>query len=104
MTEIVILKILALIIVCFSALDLICDISMSVSSELRKRFINDMQKTDDGVDNFVFNHFSDGIFRHLILVLLFGFILFAPVKKTKTDDGKTRIEMSIGKEDNHEVQ
>lgn len=104
MATIIILKILALIIVCFSALDLILDISMSVSSELRKLFVKEMLKKEDGVENFVHNHFSDGIFRHLLLVILFGFILFAPVKKTKTDEGTTKIEMSIGKEGNHEVQ
>lgn len=104
MATIIILKIFALIIVCFNVLDLILDISMSVSSELRKRFINDMQKTDDGVENFVFNHFSDGIFRHLILVILFGFILFTPVKKTKTDDGTTRVEISYEKHKSDEVQ
>lgn len=76
---------------------------MSVSSELRKLFVKEMLEKENGVDNFVHNHFSDGIFRHLLLVLLFGFILFAPVKKTKTDEGTTKIEMSIGKEDNHEV-
>lgn len=98
MTEIIITKIIAGMIAVSSLVGFIVDIAMVLWKSLRDAFVNDMMASREKTDNFVSNHFSSMFIVNLILMLLFGFILFAPAKVEKTDDGTTRIEMTYEKD------